>query len=257
MFSCKIIKPNHPLLTSCIEHYMYVSGERQILSKRILPRPGASLILDFTAPFYCDDASFTKALGGFQYQPFTLTAGEKQTDHFVVQFTPCGLSRFTGIPMDELSGQIIEPGNLFGEDINRLHEQAHYADTPEQRVKLIEAFLLERYSIPDRADQAVVTIAEHLRRNFDRVDFEAVKKQSSYSTRQIERAFKSIIGADMQNYIRICRFDYAKNLLIKNPALRLTDVGLEAGYYDQPHFSKDFKRISGVRPRTFEYCMTP
>jgi AraC-like DNA-binding protein len=33
--------------------------------------------------------------------------------------------------------------------------------------------------------------------------------------------------------------------------LPLTHIGLEAGYYDQSHFIKDFKEFSGTSPKKF------
>lgn len=236
---------------------MYVSGEGAVTSKKILPRPGVSMVFDFTAPFYFGRNRFQKALSGLQHESFIYASEARRADHFVIHFSPFGLSRFTDMPLDELTGRIIEPGLLFGEDIHDLYEQIFNDDSTDRRITQIEAFLLQRYSPPLQTDKAVFGIACQLRNDLSSVNLYKAKQQTSLSIRQVERKFKALIGVDMQAFIRISRFAYAKKLLLQHPSLRLTDIGLEAGYYDQPHFSNDFKRISGVSPGRFDHCMDP
>lgn len=257
MADYQLISPGHPLLTPYIDHYMVVSGEEVIPSKQILPRPGVSLVFDFQASFYFGKNQFQKALSGFQHQPFTYTTGAERADHFVVQFSPYGLSRFTTVPQHEFTGKIIEPGLIFGEDILDIYEQMENTDSVHQRIKFVEGFLLKRFSAPLQIDMAIFGIADQLRDELSSAGIRTAKKQASLSPRQIERKFKATIGVDMQSFIRISRFARAKKLLLQNPSLRLTDIGLETGYYDQPHFSNDFRRMSGVHPGRFEHCMKP
>lgn len=251
----QIISPQKPQLAPYIDHYMYVSGEGAVRSKKIFPRPGVSMVFDFKAPFYFGNNRFQKALSGLQHQPFTYASDAKRADHLVVQFSPYGFSRFINMPLDELTNHIIEPGIIFREDVHDLYEQIGSVNSLNQRVALIETFLLQRYSPPLKSDIAIHSIADQIHRDLHSINLKTIKEQTLLSNRQIERKFKAMIGVDMQSYIRISRFEHAKKLLLQNSSLRLTDVALEAGYYDQPHFSNDFKRISGVRPGKFEHCM--
>lgn len=257
MADYQLISPKHPLLEPYIDHHMVVSGKEAVTSKKILPRPGISMVFDFSAPFYFGKNRFQKALSGLQHQPFTYTSEAEQADHLVTHFSPYGLSRFINMPIDELTGQIIEPTTIFGEDIHDLYRQLKHTKILDRRIELIEAFLLKRYSAPLQSDRAVFAIANQLRKTLDSTHVRKIKEQTPLSSRQIERKFKAIVGVDIQSYIRISRFARAKKLLLQNHSLRLVDVGLEAGYYDQPHFSNDFKRISGVPPGKFEHCMRP
>jgi AraC-like DNA-binding protein len=40
-------------------------------------------------------------------------------------------------------------------------------------------------------------------------------------------------------------------LLIKDHHMNLTNIGYETGYFDQAHFSKEFKAFSKTRPKDF------
>jgi AraC-like DNA-binding protein len=251
-----LFKPNHPLLKPYIENYLYVSGELPFSSKMIPPRPGTSLLLDFKSPFYCNDNRFINSLVGFQEESFKYQPGSLQSDHLVVRFHPHGLSRFTNLPVSELTNQIVDPEMVFGPDINELHQQAVSISSPDRRIALVERFLLARYTPPSETEESISGIANMLRKNFDNVDFDSIRAQTPMSTRQLERTFKAMVGVDMQTYLRICRFDYARSLILKQPSLSLTDIGYDAGYYDQPHFSNEAKRMTGVSPKNIEACQS-
>jgi hypothetical protein len=88
---------------------MYVSGRATVPAKKIFPRPGASMVFDFEAPFYFGENSYQKVMSGLQYHPFNYASEAEYADHFVIHFSPCGLSRFIETPIDELTGQMIPP----------------------------------------------------------------------------------------------------------------------------------------------------
>ncbi|WP_321332134.1 hypothetical protein [uncultured Bacteroides sp.] len=47
------------------------------------------------------------------------------------------------------------------------------------------------------------------------------------------------------------KFEVAKEILLKNSNVQLTDVGYQSGYYDQAHFAKEFKKMSGQNAKYF------
>lgn len=65
------------------------------------------------------------------------------------------------------------------------------------------------------------------------------------SNRQIERGFKSILGLSPLEYQRITRFQEALKHLQSHS---LAQVAALAGYYDQSHMRKDFKKMSPWTP---------
>lgn len=256
MSDYQLYQPDHPLLKPYIENYMHVSGGRTFYSKQIPPRPGASLLLDFEAPYHCNGDRFLSSLSGIQKTSFTYRPGSSKNDHLVVRFNPYGLGRFTDLPADNLTDQIVDPETVFGPDINHLYRQAGDVTSTVERIELVERFLIDKLSPPTAADKPIFRVADVIRQNPDHVDFDVVREQAGMSARHLERKFKAIVGVDMQTYIRICRFDFAKSLVLNHPSLRLTDIGLDAGYFDQSHFSNEVKRLTGASPKQLEECMT-
>ena len=56
---------------------------------------------------------------------------------------------------------------------------------------------------------------------------------------------------------RIIRFNRALRLLQSAEGQTLADVVYEAGYYDQPHMNRDFRRFTGGSPTEFLRLQLP
>jgi len=52
-------------------------------------------------------------------------------------------------------------------------------------------------------------------------------------------------------FIRKSRFGKAVDVLGAENCKNLTSVGLELGYYDQAHFSREFKCFAGITPSAY------
>jgi transcriptional regulator GlxA family with amidase domain len=72
------------------------------------------------------------------------------------------------------------------------------------------------------------------------------------SRRQFERKFKENAGLTPKDFFSIVRF---KNALkeIEEGSKQLAQIAIETGYFDQPHFTNEFRKYSGYSPR--EYAM--
>jgi len=51
--------------------------------------------------------------------------------------------------------------------------------------------------------------------------------------------------------VRNLRLERAQQMLARSPEISLTEVALEAGFYDLPHFDKAFRERYGVSPSEF------
>ena len=69
------------------------------------------------------------------------------------------------------------------------------------------------------------------------------------SERSLQRIFKDHVGISPKKFADIMRLENSIDLFRQGKTL--TDVCYESGYYDQPHFIKDFKRCSGMTPGDF------
>lgn len=74
---------------------------------------------------------------------------------------------------------------------------------------------------------------------------EAAERLHSHHTHLV-RAFGQEFGMAPHQYLTGRRVDLARRLLLGG--MRLPEVAASAGFYDQSHFSRHFKRVVGTSP---------
>lgn len=64
----------------------------------------------------------------------------------------------------------------------------------------------------------------------------------------MERHFMEEIGISPKEMLQIFRINKAIRMLAKEPNANLAGLSYLSGYFDQSHFIKDIKRITGFTP---------
>jgi AraC-like DNA-binding protein len=171
----------------------------------------------------------------------------------IAVFHPDGLNRLLGLPGHELFDRIIDLDLILGRNCRILQEQLSFAKTERDQAELLDRFFLtgnvNYESTPHSPVRQMIDLI------YKRNGLTLVKQLSalnSYSERQIERIFQECIGLSPKKFGNIVRLHYFLGLL-KNQThkLSLTSLAYEAGYADQSHLNKDFKKLTGITP--FEY----
>lgn len=81
---------------------------------------------------------------------------------------------------------------------------------------------------------------------------EEVAKQLYIQPRYLLKLFNQAFGMSVSDYILETRMKKAKELLVSGRNLRLTDIAEMVGYADSGHFSKSFKKHTGLSPSEYE-----
>ena len=131
--------------------------------------------------------------------------------------------------MDELSSLAIEglALELLAETFRGIKRE--FQQTPvwlERAVDILRARFAERLTIT----QIAATLSVH----------------PTHLAREFHRRHGQTIG----EYIRQLRIEFACRQLSNSDA-PLSDIAIASGFFDQSHFSRAFKRISGVSPATY------
>jgi AraC-like DNA-binding protein len=99
-----------------------------------------------------------------------------------------------------------------------------------------------------------------LRRADGQVEIGGLAKELGCSRKHLVAQFHEQIGAAPKTIARILRFQHAVRLFHAasdtNPVSG-ADVALACGYFDQAHFIKDFRQLSGITPTEYMRCRIP
>jgi AraC-like DNA-binding protein len=253
MINYQEIKPGNEQLVPYIDSYVYISGEKTV-SKDIFPQTGASLVIDFCGNILLQQQALKMAIIGFQETPYRLRTRTSANDRIIIKFSSFGLHTFSRLPASDLTNRFIDAVDIFGAEITGLYLELESDSTLSRRILLIEAFLLRNMIEPSVGDRMIFDLANSIKHNFDSSSFSFMKKSLHLSTRQVERKFKTLVGTTISHYLKVVRFNRAKDLLEKKLPNRLTDIAFESGYYDQSHFISNFKALTGASPKHFSPC---
>jgi AraC family transcriptional regulator len=78
-----------------------------------------------------------------------------------------------------------------------------------------------------------------------------LSSQLNLSPFHFARLFKKSLGISPHKYVLQNRIERAKKSIAISPNVPLSDIALQAGFYDQTHFGKAFKKYVGVSPKAF------
>ncbi len=174
-----------------------------------------------------------------------------ETGIFAVRFHPEGFIPFATIPIVEMENRPVTLDELFREDGIRLEKAMLSAPETVDRIRIIEAFLLERLSSPESIDRvAKASVALMFELN-GQLSVDELSDQLNINRRQLERKFSVAIGLSPKQLSKIIRLQSTLKMIANNQFTSLTAVAYEGNYYDQAHFIKDFKEFTGVSPKQF------
>lgn len=158
-------------------------------------------------------------------------------------------------------------GNLFGEeardtgdniiagndallngkdDIARLLE----TETFTGRWDLVRQYLTKRLQTDYEADRLVNFVANYIVANHGKIRIEDLESITGYSNRYIRKKINEGLGVSIKTFCEIVQFQWSYHLSTQcKGKLSMTDLALQAGFYDQSHMNIIYKKLTGLLPR--------
>jgi len=181
---------------------------------------------------------------------FTEASGTWQSG-IQVNFTPLGAYQFLHLPMHLLANRVIALDDLLGPGARRLVERLRETPSWEARFALLDAFISTRLA-EGRAPTAGIARAWHiLHKTNGCLGIGALAAELGWSQKHLITQFHEQIGLPPKTLARILRFTHALRLLEQSKGVCWSEIALDCGYYDQAHFSRDFRAFTGSAPGDF------
>jgi methylphosphotriester-DNA--protein-cysteine methyltransferase len=192
----------------------------------------------------------TLVMSGQQTQPFVIQAPDGPSTVLGIEFTPEGAYRLLRRPLHDLAGHDVALGDLLGSEAEQLGDRCDEAG-PDARACLSAAadWISARLCAAPALDPSIAWIARRIRGRRGNVAIGALRDRAGLSAARLAAGFRAQIGVTAKTYARIQRFRHAATRLRAGGSP--IDVAIDAGYYDQPHLTAEFRELSGLTPGAF------
>ena len=223
--------------------------------QRIVPDGRCELIVHLGEPY--------REVGNDAPQPRVLFAGQltkplwlESTGPCAVvsaRFRPAAARAFVGYSMRRttdlrLALDEVVPGLAWG-----LAESLARLPAMEDRALTLARWVGDRVQhAAVRDDLAVRLAAERIEATGGEVDVAELVAASGLGRRQFERRFGEQVGIGPALLASVLRFRRVFDLIEHDSSRPWTDAALAAGYFDQSHLIRDFRRFVGCTPTEFQ-----
>lgn len=178
----------------------------------------------------------------YKKEPFTTTQ---------IFLKPHALQALLGVNAAALTNHLVELREFSAGDLNM---QLLEAKSKQAQLTLLTNFLASKLNQATTRDRLIEESLCILHNNVGRVTVKYLFECLNLSERQFEKRFSQTVGLTPQFYIRVKRFNEVIRLMQTGQFENLTDIAHRLNFYDQSHFVRDIKALSGVTPTSLFEC---
>lgn len=251
------------------EHVGWYAGYRDVgvepAHHRGLPSPGLTVIFTLddklTVAQHPDPlqpgGSFETLIGGLHTRPALITHEGSQSG-VQLALSPLGARALLGLPAAELAGIDVHGEDVLGNFAADVQEQLRAAATWDDRFAILDRALMSRL----RTAEDLAGISAEVRFAWQRllqsggcVPVADLAVETGWSDRHLRARFRAETGLTPKAAARVIRFNRARRTLqrraVAGGPLRLAELAVSCGYFDQAHLDREFGLLAGCPPTTW------
>lgn len=251
-------RPDLAHIVKCVWNYEAANDETSARPERIVPDGNPELVVHYGEPFAEITPEHGKRLQprvflmGQITSPLTLDASQGMAGVLGVRFHPNGARALIGAAMDEVTNRRISMSDVAPRAADTVLDQIARATSAGARADIIQHFVADLTAHHQRfQDTAVGHWTARLAHARGILTITELARDASLSTRQLERRFLSQVGIAPRDYANIIRFRSVFDILTASGRTDWAKLAADAGYYDQSHLNRDFRRFLGCSPTAF------
>lgn len=243
--------PTAPL-NPFIKSYLIIESQEELVNKVL---PGTSLVVAFRFRGHTNyisdqvkDALPISTISGLR-RTVRLINYLKDSSTILVIFKEGGATAFFKEPLHELFEESVSLDNLItASQTSAIEERLAEAKTNGQRVAIIDTFLMSKLSYP-KSDNLILNAIRQIQTANGVIKIKSLAENFYLSHDAFEKRFRKMVGTSPKQFSNIVRM---KSIITqKQLSQNFTDMAFVGGYFDQPHFNKDFKLFTGQTPTDF------
>lgn len=169
---------------------------------------------------------------------------------FGVYFYPHAIPLLFDLPATACTNEMLSLTTWSKQLGSELEDKVMGAQNNMERVAIVSDFVASRLSRHLHLRLPVFNAINHIIHHKASANVKHLAAAYCLSERQLERQFQQFAGMPPKLFCRIARFHSAMSFY-GNRQVKLTEIALHCGYYDQSHFIHDFKAFSGHHPKAY------
>lgn len=242
-FELAFAAPPAPLAGFVRDYTGWIDRSGAPVSMRALPSGNIPLIIYFEGRAGDHDA-FTAGL----HDTAAIVTSSGRAGGVQANLTTLGARLFFDRPLADFANCTVSLHDVFGASIARLQDELHDARTWEARFALLDREIASRIHQAAGVPREIAWAWQELSRTAGRTRVLDLSRAIGWSDRHFARQFENHIGVTPKAFARVLRFGRAVRALSREGDASLAGVALDCGYYDQAHFTRDFREFAGVTP---------
>lgn len=195
-----------------------------------------------------DGNSCRNVLVGTMSRGIVVNMEHNNIQTFGIRFYPGGLQAF----ISESAGEFTDRMGLIdaiGQRVfMKLTEEISNVQGIYNKIQVADRYftLNMKQSIP--WEDKLQNMLDHIYHSKELIRVKDIAQREVISEKQVTRIFSNRVGVSAKTFIKIIRFQNALKLMNTQKLCKMVDIALEAGYYDQSHFIRDFYEFTGAYP---------
>ena len=250
------VHPRSPVLRRFVGSIAYNEAVLPPALERIMPGAAIDLMLNLDVDefrtYHGDDLSDVHRVSG------TILGGPHATSTVIdtmnmrcvvsVMFKTAAGRPFFGLPMSDAVDQLVPLDAVWGSTAVVLRERVHEAETPRDKLSVVEDVLLEQ--LDDRSPEwSIRCAASALAKG---ASVATVTDLTGMSSKRFVRAFREHVGLTPKRFGRIGRLQRLLRSVASQAEIDWARAAVEHGYYDQSHLVNEFRELTGITPSAYE-----
>jgi AraC-like DNA-binding protein len=166
-----------------------------------------------------------------------------------VKFHPGGFSAFTGVR--PVRNTVTPLGGELGVSADALRRDVLAEDDDEERAAVLDKALAPRAPAPPAAYLELLDLLGRMAADRGLVRVDQVAALGGMSARTLQRLFASFVGVSPKAVLARYRLQDAAAAIDAGAVGDLASLAASLGWFDQAHFSRDFRSVVGMTPSAY------
>lgn len=173
---------------------------------------------------------------------------EHTFNYIGIRFYPTGFPQIFNINASELTNRFESLNNVSPSVSGFIANHFEEMQTTQQIKMVLDNYFIDRVSsLNMKSDTRLFGAIEIILKAQGILKVEQ-DLDIGLSSRQLRRLFNFYVGGTAKTFSKVVRFQNILNAKPSTGSLRNNKLFFDAGYYDQAHFIKEFKTLSGYTP---------